>query len=198
MPIDSRSSKQPVPPRGLGASLLRPVEATTKIGRLACAVVAIVLSGVAADAAHAARKAAANPNSHPVTFTITSSQCSSVPVGADVQGNGFQTDIARVQVTGSVMREIVTSHAYGTAVDQLGNTYAWSYSAQQNATSSDGQNWAGSFVDHFSLTGNGPVHIVAGFVGSVTYSANTFTITPSNVIGDPIDFATLSPHCDPL
>ena len=96
------------------------------------------------------------------------------------------------------MREIVTSHAYGTAVDQLGNTYAWSYSAQQNATSSDGQNWAGSFVDHFSLTGNGPVHIVAGFVGSVTYSAITFTITPSNVIGDPIDFATLSPHCDPL
>ena len=169
-----------------------------KIGRLLSALVAILLSGVAADAAHAARKATANPNSHPVTFTITSSQCSSVPVGADVQGNGFQTDIARVQVTGSVMREIVTSHAYGTAIDQLGNTYVWSYSAEQNATSSDGQNWAGSLVDHFSLAGNGPVHIVAGFVGSITYSATTFTITPSTVIGDPIDFAALSPHCDPL
>ena len=47
-------------------------------------------------------------------------------------------------------------------------------------------------------TGNGPLHIVAGFVGSVTYSANTFTITPSTVIGDPLDFATLSPHCDLL
>jgi len=175
------------------------VQTTTTIGRLASALVAIVLWGVAADAAYAARKAAANPNSHPVAFTITSSQCSSVPAGANVvQGNGLQTDIARVQVTGGVMREIITSHAYGTAIDQLGNTYVWSYSAQQNATSSDGQNWAGSFVDHFSLTGNGPVHIVAGFVGSVTYSATTFTITPSTVIGDPIDFATLSAHCDPL
>ena len=99
-----------------------------KTGRWISALVAILLSAVAADAAHAARKAAANPNSHPVTFTITSSQCSGVPVGANVQGNGFQTDISRVHVTGSVLREIVTSHAYGTAVDQLGNTYVWSYS----------------------------------------------------------------------
>ena len=169
-----------------------------KTGRLISALVAILLSGVAADSAHAIRKAAANPNSHPVTFTITSSQCSSVPAGADVQGNGFQTDIARVHVTGGVMREIITSHAYGTAVDLLGNTYVWSYTLQQNATSSDGQNWAGSVVDHFSLTGNGPVHIVAGFVGSITYSANTIAITPATVIGDPIGFADVSPHCDPL
>ena len=168
-----------------------------KTGQLVATLVAILVFGVT-DSAHAVRKGAATSNSHPVTFTITSSQCSSVPAGADVQGNGFQTDISRVQVTGSVMREIITSHAYGTAIDQLGNTYAWSYSAQQNATSSDGQKWAGSFVDHFSLTGNGPVHIVAGFVGSVTYSATTFTITPSTVIGDPIGFADLSPHCDPL
>ena len=81
-------------------------------------------------------------------------------------------------------------------MDQLGNTYVWSYSFQQNATSSDGLNWAGSAVDHFSLTGNGPVHIVAGFTGSVTFYP--LTITPSTVIGDPIDFDDLSPHCDPL
>ena len=170
-----------------------------KIGRFASALVAILLFGVAADPAHAARKAPASPSSTPVAFTITSSQCSSVPAGADVQGNGFQTDISRVQVTGSVMREIITSHAYGTATDPLGNTYVWSYTLQQNATSSDGQNWAGSAVDHFSLTGNGPVHIVAGFVGSITYVGDTITgITSSKVIGDPIDFVTLSPHCDPL
>ena len=115
-----------------------------------------------------------------------------------MQASGVQTDITSVHVTGSVLREIVTSHASGTAVDQLGNTYVWSYSFQQNATSSDGQNWAGSAVDHFSLTGNGPVHIVAGFVGSITYSANTYTVAPSAVIGDPLDFSTLAPHCDPL
>ena len=174
-----------------------------KTNRSSCSLIAlsasaILLFGAAADPAHAARRGAANPNSHPVSFTITSSQCSSVPAGANVQGNGFQTDIARVHVTGGVLREIVTSHAYGTAVDQLGNTYVWSYSFQQNATSSDAQNWAGSAVDHFSLTGNGPVHIVAGFVGSVTYSATTYTVAPRTVIGDPLDFATLSPHCDPL
>jgi hypothetical protein len=169
-----------------------------KTGRFVATLVAIVLFGAAPDSAHAVRKKAAAPNSFPVVFTITSSQCSSVPAGADVQGNGFQTNIVNEHVTGSVIRQIVTSHAYGTAIDQLGNTYAWSYSAQQNATSSDGQNWTGSFVDHFSLAGSGPVHIVAGFVGSVTFSANTFVITPRTVIGDPIDFGDLSPHCDPL
>ena len=169
-----------------------------KTGRFVATLVAILLFGVAADSAHAVRKKAAGPSSFPVVFTITSSQCSSVPAGANVQGSGFQTNIVNEHVTGSVIRQIVTSHAHGTAIDQLGNTYAWSYSAQQNATSSDGQNWAGSFVDHFSLAGSGPVHIVAGFVGSVTFGANTFTITPSTVIGDPIDFDTLSPHCDPL
>lgn len=164
-----------------------------KTGRFVATLVAILLFGVATSV-YAVRKGGATSNSHPVTFTITSSQCSSVPAGADVQGNGFQTDISRVQVTGSVMREIITSHAYGTAIDLLGNTYVWSYSLQQNATSSDGQNWAGSAVDHFSR----PVHIVAGFVGSITYSATTFTIAPSTVIGDPIGLADISPHCDPL
>ena len=170
-----------------------------KTGRFVATLVAILLFGVASDPAHAIRKGAAVPNSFPVAFTITSAQCSSVPAGADVQGNGFQTNIVNRHVTGGVIREIVTSHAYGTATDQLGNTYAWSYSAQQNATSSDGQNWAGSFVDHFSLAGSGPVHIVAGFVGSITLNGNTITgITPSTVIGDPIGFGDLSPHCDPL
>jgi hypothetical protein len=174
------------------------LEVNMKGGRFVATLVAIVMFGVAVDSAHAIRKRAANPNSHPVTFTITSSQCSSVPAGADVQGTGLQTDIARVHVTGGVTREIVTSHAYGTAVDQLGNTYVWSYSFMQNATSSDGQSWSGSVVDHFSLAGNGPVHIVAGFVGSIAYDANSLTITPSTVIGDPIDFADITPHCDPL
>ncbi|HEY9064667.1 MAG TPA: hypothetical protein VIO33_06755 [Burkholderiaceae bacterium] len=168
-----------------------------KTGRFVATLAAILLFGVT-DSTYAVRKGAATSSSHAVTFTITSAQCSSVPAGANVQGEGFQTDISRVLVTGSVMREIITSHAYGTATDQLGNTYVWSYSLQQNATSSDGKNWAGSAVDHFSLTGNGPVNIVAGFVASITYSANTFTITPSTVIGDPIGFADISPHCDPL
>jgi hypothetical protein len=168
-----------------------------KSGRIVATLGAVLLFGVAADSAQAARKAAA-PNSFPVAFTITSSQCSSVPAGADVQATGYQTNVSHVQATGGVLREIVTSHAYGTATDPLGNTYVWSYSFQQNATSSDGVNFAGSAVDHFSLTGSGPVHIVAGFTGSVTYGPGTFTITPSTVIGDPIGFDDLSAHCDPL
>jgi hypothetical protein len=170
-----------------------------KIGRFVSALVAILLSGVAADSAHAARKGAARPNSFPVAFTITSSQCASVPAGADVHGTGVQTDIVREHVImGGVTRQIVTSHAYGTATDLLGNTYVWSYTLQQNATSSDGQNFAGSVVDHFSLAGSGPVHIVAGFVGSITFGPNILAITPSTVIGDPIGFDDISPHCDPL
>jgi hypothetical protein len=170
-----------------------------KTGRFASALVAILLFGVAADPAHAARKAPASPSSTPVAFTITSSQCSSVPAGADVQATGVQTNIDNVHATAGVLRRIITSHAYGTATDALGNTYVWSYSLQQNITSPDGQNWSGSAVDHFSLTGSGPVHIVAGFVGSITYVGDTITsITASNVIGDPISFDDFSAHCDPL
>ena len=170
-----------------------------KTGPFVATLVAILLFGAASDPAHAIRKGAAVPNSFPVAFTITSAQCSSVPAGTVVQGNGLKTDIVNVHVTGGVTRQIVTSHAHGTATDQSGNTYAWSYSAQQNDTSSDGQNWAGSLVDHVSLAGSGPVHIVAGFVGIVTFNANTFAITPSTVIGDPIGFTDPFPaHCDPL
>jgi hypothetical protein len=185
-------------PGGVGVAHLQHVEVNMKTGRFVSTLAAILLFGIAADSAHAVRKGALRPNSIPVAFTITSSQCSSVPAGADVQGTGVKTDIVRTHVTGGVTREIVTSHAHGTATDQLGNTYVWSYSFQQNATSSDGQNWAGSVVDHFSLAGSGPVHIVAGFVGSVAFDANTFTITPSTVIGDPLGFDDLSVHCDPL
>jgi hypothetical protein len=53
-------------------------------------------------------------------------------------------------------------------------------------------------VDHFSLTGSGPVHIVAGYTPTHTNPPPTFTITPSTVIGDPIGFDDLSAHCDPL
>jgi hypothetical protein len=169
-----------------------------KSGRFVAALAALVLCGIAADSAQAARKAAASPNSVPVTFTITSSQCANVPAGADVHATGYQTNHSTVNATGGVLREIVTSHAWGTATDLLGNAYVWSYSFQQNATSSDGVNFAGSAVDHFSLTGSGPVHIVAGFTGSITYSPTTFTVTPSTVIGDPIGFEDISPHCDPL
>jgi hypothetical protein len=163
-------------------------------------LVAVLLSGIAAGSSQAAGKAAAAKpnNSTPVTFTITSSQCASVPAGADIQASGVVTNITRTQPTGSALRQVITSHAYGTATDALGNTYVWSYSNQQNSTSSDGQTWTGSMVDHFSLTGNGPVHIVAGFTGSATYSATSLTITPDNVIGDPIDFDTITAHCDPL
>jgi hypothetical protein len=175
------------------------LEVDMKNGRFVATLVATLVFGVAADSAHAARNAAAGPSSFPVAFTITSAQCSSVPAGADVQATGFQTNVTNRHATGGVLRDIVTSHAYGTATDPLGNTYVWSYSFQQNTTSSDGQNWAGRAVDHFSLTGNGPVHIVAGFTGSITLVGSAITsITPSNVVGDPIGFDDLSAHCDPL
>ena len=79
-----------------------------KTGRFVSALVAILLSGVAADSAYAARKGAgaARSNGHPVSFTITSAQCASVPAGADVQGTGVQIDIAKTLVTAGVTREI--------------------------------------------------------------------------------------------
>src|SRR5262245_50899165 len=137
----------------------------------------------------------------PVSFTITADGCSSLPAGTVLQGTGLRTDFVKTQVAGAVTREIITSHAYGKATDQLGNTYAWDYSSQQNDTNTPPSlDWAGSFVDHFSLTGNGPAHIVAGFVADVFHDTDyTYLIfTPHIVIGDPIGFDDNAFHCDPM
>ena len=138
----------------------------------------------------------------PVTFTITAAQCPSLPAGTVLQGSGELRNIVNTHTSGrGITRQTTTAHASGTATDQAGNTYAWVYANQLNETNTPPSlDWFGKMIDHFSLAGSGPAHINANFVAD-SYHDTAYSfwfLTPQSVVGDPIDFTTLSARCDPL
>ena len=137
----------------------------------------------------------------PVTFTITAAQCSSLPAGTVLQGSGELRTIVNTHARRDITRQITTAHATGKATDQAGNTYVWVYANQlYEANTPPSLDWYGTMVDHFSLAGSGPAHIHANFVAD-SYHDTAYSfwyLTPRSVVGDPIDFALLLPHCDPL
>ena len=138
----------------------------------------------------------------PATFTITAVQCPSLPAGTVLQGSGELRTIVNTHASGrGITRQTTTAHAQGTATDQAGNTYAWVYANQLNETNTPPSlDWYGTMIDHFSLAGSGPAQINAGFVADSFHDTGYtfFFLTPRSVVGDPIDFASISAHCDPL
>jgi hypothetical protein len=162
-----------------------------------------VAAGKGPSAGHAAGRNASGAikTETPVTFTITAVQCPSLPAGTVLQGSGELRNIVNTHASRGITRQTTTAHASGTATDQAGNTYAWVYANQLNETNTPPSlDWYGTMIDHFSLAGSGPAHIIAGFVAD-SYHDTAFTfwfLTPRSVVGDPIDFASLSAHCDPL
>ena len=137
----------------------------------------------------------------PVTFTITAVQCSSLPAGTVLQGSGELRNIVNTHTSRGITRQTTTAQASGTATDQAGNTYAWVYANQFNETNTPPSlDWYGTLIDHFSLAGSGPAHINANFVADSFHDTaySFWYLTPRSVVGDPIDFASISAHCDPL
>jgi len=137
----------------------------------------------------------------PVTFTITTAQCPSLPAGTVLQGSGELRNIVNTHSSRGITRQTTTAHASGTATDQAGNTYVWVYANQLNETNSPPSlDWYGTMIDHFSLAGSGPAQINANFVADSHHDTaySFFYLTPRSIVGDPIDFGTLAQHCDPL
>jgi len=137
----------------------------------------------------------------PVTFTITTAQCPSLPAGTVLQGSGELRNIVNTHSSRGITRQTTTAHASGTATDQAGNTYVWVYANQLNETNTPPSlDWYGTMIDHFSLAGSGPAHINANFVADSHHDTaySFFYLTPRSVVGDPIDFGTVTAHCDPL
>ena len=160
-----------------------------KTGRLISALVAILLSGIAADSAHAIRKGASEPqqpSGHVHDHLVA------VLERAGGGGRAGQRFPDRHRKGARHRRRYARDHHLARIRHgrrPIGQYLRLELHLAAERHELDGQNWAGSAVDHFSLTGNGQVHIVAGFISSITYSATTFTITPKTVIGDPLDFA---------
>jgi hypothetical protein len=130
----------------------------------------------------AAAAFAAPPAERPVTWTLTAARCPNLPTGTTVTGTGT----LRAHEGGRVSVE----HATGTATDQDGNVYRWSYSFRSVSRSGDSQ----LFVDHFVLAGAGPARLNNGFVA--VFSPDGVDVI--HEFGDPIDFETITAICDPL
>ena len=136
----------------------------------------------------------------PVAFVITTASCSELPAGTTLTGSGTEKSITVVKTNKGVTRIHNTSHATGTATDQDGNTYVFNYSNSFNVSDEGNPGvFSGIMNDSFSLAGNGPARLSNGFQGIFSTDFTTFTtITPLKSRGDPIDFTTVSAHCDPL
>jgi hypothetical protein len=118
----------------------------------------------------------------PVAWTLTAAQCPNLPTGTTVTGTGT---LSEVQGGG-----VSIERATGTATDQAGNVYRWSYSFRAVSRSGDSQVW----VDHFALAGAGPARLNNGFVAVVSPDG----IDVIHEFGDPYNFEADTAICDPL
>jgi hypothetical protein len=170
------------------------------VKRLALMVIAVG-SLVFAGATAAAANSGANVETSSVSFVVTSADCSNLPPGTTVTGTGTEKSITVIRTDRNGVTTIINStHAFGTATDQAGNTYVFDYNNEfrvSDSTATPGV-FSGLMSDHFSLAGPGPAHLVNGFLARINTDFSTFTFDPLNSRGDPIDFATGAAHCDPL
>jgi hypothetical protein len=125
---------------------------------------------------------AAPPEERPVTWTLTAAQCPNLPPGTTVTGTGTLREVNTGRVT--------IEQATGTATDQAGNVYRWSYSFRAVSRSGDSQ----LYVDHFGLAGAGPAKLNSGLVALVSPDG----VEVIHEFGDPYNFETDTPICDPL
>jgi hypothetical protein len=65
----------------------------------------------------------------PVSFTLTSATCPLLPSGTTIEGSGTEKSITNVRTDRNGRTTIMnTTHAFGTATDQAGNSYVFNYS----------------------------------------------------------------------
>ncbi len=149
--------------------------------------------------------ALAAPPSDPVGFVLTAASCPNLPTGTVITGTGTSTTVEIVTTDASGVTTVTnTTHAFGTATDQEGNTYRFNYSNHFRISNTGPTDpvLSGVMVDSFSLAGNGPAHLNNGFRAEFTLDFSTGLPVASFVElssrGDPLDFATGESRCDPL
>ncbi len=141
------------------------------------AIAGALLLGPGVAAAPAAAQA-----QRPVTWTLTAAQCPNLPTGTTVTGTGTLREVQGGRVS--------IEQASGTATDQAGNVYRWSYSFRAVSRSGDSV----LYVDHFGMAGAGPARLNSGLVAVVSPDG----VDVIHEFGDPYNFETDSPICDPL
>jgi hypothetical protein len=146
--------------------------------------------------------AGATVDEFPVGFVLTSETCPNLPPGTTVEGTGSEKSITNTRTDRNGVTTVInTTHAFGTATDQAGNSYVFNYANSFNVSNTGPTDpvFTGRMVDSFSLAGRGPARLTNGFQAGITTDLATFfTFEELNSRGDPIDFATGEELCDPL
>ena len=137
-----------------------------------------------------------------VTFApLNSDTCQYLPDGTSITWTGPEKSITRTRTSASGVTTISNmSHASGFATDQAGNRYAFNYSNSFRVSNSVGDpgTFTSTMTDSFSLAGQEPARLHNGFIAGLTTDFATFAFDSVHSRGDPIDFATVTAHCDPL
>jgi hypothetical protein len=137
----------------------------------------------------------------PVSFTLSSVQCSNLPSGTTLTGSGSAKSITIERTNASGVTTVTNAtHAHGTSTDQAGNVYVFDYSNEFRIsnTVADPDVFTGLMTDHFSNSGSGPAKLNNGFVANVTFTPSSFSVVPISFFGDPLSFPDGAAHCDPL
>ena len=139
----------------------------------------------------------------PVSFSMSSDHCSEMPEGSTVDGAGTMTVVVNTHTDKSgVTRINGTAQAWGVAQDGDGNQYQFHYANIYRASNSseNPDEYHGTMVDQFQISGSGPIHVSNGFRGTTVenFAAGTFSVDPIWIKGDPRTFPDLAVRCDPL
>jgi hypothetical protein len=180
-----------------------------KAGASLAAIAAVLALGPATvgGASSPAKSAAPAVDTKEVEFTISWENCDELQEGSTIEGIGtlVSSTVENVRRNGvTVVRN--SALAVGTATDQAGNSYTWSYDNRFQSTSStaDPSSFSGTMVDEFLLGGDGPESLHNGFDADIAYVGSIdapFDIIARTSFGDPIEFGpadTVAPRCDPL
>jgi hypothetical protein len=135
---------------------------------------------------------------YPVEFTIAPGQCPNLPSDVEVRGKGVAKTTTTVSTghDGKINLRVFTFIS-GTATDNFGGFYFFSYHNDLQS----GVPGTGWISDHFRLSGIGKASgLFSAFIARVALDENFELIdfVPTWSVGDPIDFGTFTPLCDPL
>jgi hypothetical protein len=173
-----------------------------ELKRLVPAAVAAVVMLLPATAQ--AKRTERTTETRPVTIEIKSENCSELPPGTTITGTGTLTEITWTTKRRGHRTVTNSELAPGTATDQAGNQYTFLYSNQSRVTNTRRRPkvYKGIMIDVFTLQGTGPATLSNGFLAKLTTDLSEtfdlFRLRPIDAFGDPIDFKTVTAHCDPL
>ena len=137
-----------------------------------------------------------------VQFTMSSDACPKLPAGSRIKGSGRQRSVTKTTTDPNGITTVVNyTKAVGKATDRGGKRYRFDYrnSFTVSNTTANTALYTGTMFDLFSLAGKGPAKLDNGFVAVFTTDLGpTATLQPQYSFGDPLDFAAVTPRCDPL